>query len=257
VIRGYRADIDREKIGLGVLAFVRLDADRNSGRVTRDLETAIRAIPEVVACHYISGSGTFELQVVSRDLAAFSAFAREVLLNLPNVKDLHTSFSLGEVKSGSALPLSHLPLKSTHTTKTTKTRIGEPAAHVSISTVKSQTGRKCLKCVRFFIPADCQTAGPPLPSAPLDPEHVSSPPRCWPRPMRTVWSRWSARGSRHPVWNWCRSRQRGCRCPRPPTTWPAASAMRPKRSDGHEKTHHEGRGPARGRGPGHGRPGAQ
>jgi len=121
VIRGYRADIDREKIGLGVLAFVRLDADRNSGRVTRDLETAIRAIPEVVACHYISGSGTFELQVVSRDLAAFSAFAREVLLNLPNVKDLHTSFSLGEVKSGSALPLSHLPSKSTHTAKTGKT----------------------------------------------------------------------------------------------------------------------------------------
>ena len=27
---------------------------------------------------------------------------------LPNVKDLHTSFSLGEVKSGAALPLSHL-----------------------------------------------------------------------------------------------------------------------------------------------------
>ena len=107
-IRGYRAEIDREKIGLGVLAFVRLDADRNSGDVTRGLENAIRRIPEVVSCHYISGSGTFELQVVSRDLNHFSQFAREVLLNLPNVKDLHTSFSLGEVKSGSALPLHHL-----------------------------------------------------------------------------------------------------------------------------------------------------
>jgi hypothetical protein len=29
-------------------------------------------------------------------------------LNLPHVKDLHTSFSLGEVKSGGALPLGHL-----------------------------------------------------------------------------------------------------------------------------------------------------
>jgi hypothetical protein len=28
-----------------------------------------------------------------------------VLLNLPNVKDLHTSFSLGEVKAAGALPL--------------------------------------------------------------------------------------------------------------------------------------------------------
>ena len=107
-IKGYRAEIDRHKIGLGVLAFVRLDADRNAGDVLRGLEEAIRAIPEVVSCHYISGTGTFELQVVSRDLNTFSQFARDVLINLPNVKDLHTSFSLGEVKASSALPLGHL-----------------------------------------------------------------------------------------------------------------------------------------------------
>ncbi len=104
-IKGYRAEIDRHKIGLGVLAFVRLDADSNSGGVLRSLEEAIRAIPEIVSCHYISGTGTFELQVVSRDLNSFSQFAREVLINLPHVKDLHTSFSLGEVKASSALPL--------------------------------------------------------------------------------------------------------------------------------------------------------
>ena len=79
-----------------------------AGDVLRGLEEAIRAIPEVVSCHYISGTGTFELQVVSRDLNSFSQFARDVLINLPNVKDLHTSFSLGEVKASSALPLAHL-----------------------------------------------------------------------------------------------------------------------------------------------------
>ena len=107
-IKGYRAEIDRHRIGLGVLAFVRLDAERNNANVTRQLEEAIRAVPEVISCHYISGTGTFELQVVSRDLNSFSQFARDVLLNLPNVKDLHTSFSLGEVKAGGALPLGHL-----------------------------------------------------------------------------------------------------------------------------------------------------
>jgi Lrp/AsnC family leucine-responsive transcriptional regulator len=104
-IKGYHAEIDRHKVGLGVLAFVRLDADRNTGERTREMEEAIRSIPEIVSCHYISGVGTFELQVVSRDLDSFSKFARQVLLNLPNVKDLHTSFSLGEVKSSRSLPL--------------------------------------------------------------------------------------------------------------------------------------------------------
>ena len=107
-IKGYHAEIDRYKVGLGVLAFVRLDAERNTGDLTRTMEEAIAKIPEVVSCHYISGSGTFELQVVAKDLDSFSQFARKILLNLPNVKDMHTSFSLGEVKAGGALPLAHL-----------------------------------------------------------------------------------------------------------------------------------------------------
>ena len=107
-ITGYRAEIDRRKIGLGVLAFVRVDADRNTATATRQLEEAIRRIPDVISCHYISGSGTFELEVMATDLDAFSRFAQGTLLNLPHVKDLHTSFSLGEVKAGGALPLGHL-----------------------------------------------------------------------------------------------------------------------------------------------------
>ena len=107
-ITGYRAELDRRKIGLGVLAFVRLDAERNNAESTRALELAIRARPEVIACHYISGAGTFELHVVATDLDAFSRLAMDVLFKLPNVKDLHTSFSLGEVKAGGMLPLLHL-----------------------------------------------------------------------------------------------------------------------------------------------------
>ncbi|MFG6485226.1 Lrp/AsnC family transcriptional regulator [Roseateles sp. BYS78W] len=107
-ITGYRAELDRRKIGLGVLAFVRVDAERSAASATQALEEAIRQLPEVVACHYISGTGTFELQVMATDLDAFSRFSINTLLKLPNVKDIHTSFSLGEVKAGGALPLGHL-----------------------------------------------------------------------------------------------------------------------------------------------------
>jgi Lrp/AsnC family leucine-responsive transcriptional regulator len=107
-ITGYRAEIDRRRIGLGVLAFVRVDAERNNAEATRALEEGLRAMPEVVACHYISGTGTFELQVVTTDLDAYSRWARDTLFKVPNVKDMHTSFSLGEVKAGAAWPLSHL-----------------------------------------------------------------------------------------------------------------------------------------------------
>ena len=111
-VTGYRAELDRRKLGLGVLAFVRVDADRNTAASTRELEDAIRRLPDVISCHYISGAGTFELQVIATDLDAFSRFSLDTLLNLPHVKDVHTSFSLGEVKTGGALPLDHLPARS-------------------------------------------------------------------------------------------------------------------------------------------------
>jgi len=107
-ITGYRAEIDRRRIGLGVLAFVRVDAERNNAEGTAALEAAIRALPEVIACHYISGAGTFELQVMCTDLDAYSRWSMDTLFKLPNVKDVHTSFSLGEVKAGALLPLGHL-----------------------------------------------------------------------------------------------------------------------------------------------------
>ena len=107
-ITGYRAEIDRRKIGLGVLAFVRVNAERHNSQATQALEAAIRDLPEVVACHYISGTGTFELHVMATDLDAFSRWAMQTLFKLPHVKDLQTSFSLGEVKAGAALPLGHL-----------------------------------------------------------------------------------------------------------------------------------------------------
>ena len=107
-ITGYRAVLDRRRLGLGVLAFVRVDAERNNAAATRELEAALRALPEVIACHYVSGAGTFELQMMCTDLDAYSRWSIDTLLKLPYVKDIHTSFSLGEVKSGAALPLGHL-----------------------------------------------------------------------------------------------------------------------------------------------------
>ncbi len=107
-IRGYHAQIDRQKIGLGVVAFVRLYAERNTGEVTEQLKRALLKLPEVISCHHVSGEGTFEIEVIATSLDAYSVFVREVLINLPHVKDLHTSFSLGEVKNSRVLPLGHL-----------------------------------------------------------------------------------------------------------------------------------------------------
>ena len=107
-ITSYHAALNRHKLGLGVIAFVRIYADRNTGEVTRQLKEQLVSMPEVMSCHHISGEGSFEITVMATDLEAYSRFAMDRLINLPHVKDLHTSFSLGEVKASHELPLGHL-----------------------------------------------------------------------------------------------------------------------------------------------------
>ena len=64
--------------------------------------------------HVLDDSGLNLLLTDRQTLAVLPALdgvqslCLDTLLTLPNVKDLHTSFSLGEVKAGAALPLTHL-----------------------------------------------------------------------------------------------------------------------------------------------------
>jgi len=108
VISGYQAVLNRKALNLGVTAFVRVDLERHTTAVEKKFEEAIANVPEIVACHVISGDGAFMLIVVSDSLETFSKFALDVLLALPGVKDTHSSFSLKEVKTSSLLPLAHL-----------------------------------------------------------------------------------------------------------------------------------------------------
>jgi DNA-binding Lrp family transcriptional regulator len=85
-ITGYHATLDRHKLGLGVLAFVRVDAAQNTADITLRMEEAIRLLPEVTSCHYISGAGTFELQVVARDLESFSGLCAMCCCACPTSK---------------------------------------------------------------------------------------------------------------------------------------------------------------------------
>lgn len=105
VITGYQANIDRKKVGLGLLAFIRVKIDSHSEEDARRFEQQVGALPAVIACYAIAGDADFLLQVVAEDLDSFSSFAMEVVRRLPGIKEMQTSFVLREVKPLDVLPL--------------------------------------------------------------------------------------------------------------------------------------------------------
>lgn len=98
VIQGYRAVLDRRKIGLGVLVFVRVTIDRHSEVEARKFEQEVMALEDVVACYSIGGDADFLLQVVSRDLDTFADFAMSVIRRLTGIKEMQSMFVLKEIK---------------------------------------------------------------------------------------------------------------------------------------------------------------
>jgi Lrp/AsnC family transcriptional regulator, leucine-responsive regulatory protein len=105
VITGYRAELDRQKLGLGLTLFVELKVDGHSDRTAAAISEALTAAPEVVAAHIVSGSADFLLEVVVADLAAYERLMFETLLRLPNVGDVRSNFVLRTVKPRGPLPL--------------------------------------------------------------------------------------------------------------------------------------------------------
>jgi Lrp/AsnC family leucine-responsive transcriptional regulator len=104
VIRGYSALIDPEAVGIGVSAFVTLVLENFSTEVAEEFKRRIQAMPEVLACHIVSGSYDAILEVVSVDNRSFSEFLLGRLRLLPGVKDARTSFIMRTLTKTLGLP---------------------------------------------------------------------------------------------------------------------------------------------------------
>lgn len=108
VVTGYGALVDPKQVGLGLEAFVRVQLARHDTAAIDDFVARIGDWDEVVACHALTGDMDYLVHVVVEDLAHFSRFLLDHLLNAAGVADVNSSFVLRTVKQRRALPLGHL-----------------------------------------------------------------------------------------------------------------------------------------------------
>ena len=105
LVQGYAARLDRRRLGLGVLAFVRVVIESHSAAEAREFEEAVARLDAVVACYSIAGDSDFLLQVVARSLDDYAEFAMGTLRALPRIKEMQTSFVLKELKQPAGWPV--------------------------------------------------------------------------------------------------------------------------------------------------------
>ena len=107
-IEAYRAVLQRERVGLGFSVFVGVKIDGHANERALGFEKAVVAMPEVVACHLVSGESDYFLEIVVPDLDHYRRFLVDKLLDLPIVREVRSNIAIQTLKAGAPLPLGHL-----------------------------------------------------------------------------------------------------------------------------------------------------
>ena len=108
IIRGYRADLGPEALGLGLLVFIEIAIERTSEESFAGFREAMLAIPQVQECHMVAGGFDYLVKVAVPDMNAYRTFLGEVLSQVPGIRATHTYPVMERVKDVQRVDLSHL-----------------------------------------------------------------------------------------------------------------------------------------------------
>ena len=98
--------LNRRLLGFEILALTQIKVPQiNMRSMDEEFRRAIQREPAIIGCYTISGHFDFLLKVVAISIDAYAHFARNVIVRLPGVADMSSSFVLETVKDSTALPL--------------------------------------------------------------------------------------------------------------------------------------------------------
>jgi DNA-binding Lrp family transcriptional regulator len=105
VIRNYATLIDRAAVGLDLLCFVHVMLAHHRPDSVKRFPERIKALHEVLECHYLTGEVDYLLKVVVANNDHLERFLFEKLMKVDGVDRTRTSIVLKEIKTSTALPL--------------------------------------------------------------------------------------------------------------------------------------------------------
>jgi len=105
VITGYAAQLDPQRIGLKLHAFVEITLTSQSREAMDRFEEAVCDMDEILDCHLMSGNADYLLRVAASDLEQYDRIHRDCLARLPGVSAMRSAFAIRRIKRWGGYPL--------------------------------------------------------------------------------------------------------------------------------------------------------
>jgi Lrp/AsnC family transcriptional regulator len=103
IIEGRVAVVNAAAVGLGLTAFVAIRTNRHNRGWLIAFGDGVRAIPEIVECHRMSGEIDYMLKVVVHDISHYDDVYQRLIAAVPDLADVSSSFSMEQLKYGTAI----------------------------------------------------------------------------------------------------------------------------------------------------------
>ena len=105
LIKGYRAVLDRDRLGFSLVNVISVTLSTHNRDNARRFADLLARLPEVLEAHALTGEMDYILKVVTPDLKSLSAFVNDVLLPHDSVQHVKTAIVLETLKETGSLPI--------------------------------------------------------------------------------------------------------------------------------------------------------
>ena len=106
VIEKQVALVNRDAIGMDLVAFTTINLSTAGRQNMEAFEKAVVELEEVLECYTMTGAWDYMLKIVVKDIRHFEQFVRDRLLLLPMIGEIHSHLAVTEIKYSTALPIS-------------------------------------------------------------------------------------------------------------------------------------------------------
>jgi DNA-binding Lrp family transcriptional regulator len=100
VLRRIRAELDAEKLGLGLIVFIRVTLATHTRDNDSRFADLIARTAQIQEAYMMTGDADYLLKVLARDLSHLQRLVAEVLLPHPSIARVSSSIVLSRLKEG-------------------------------------------------------------------------------------------------------------------------------------------------------------
>ena len=105
LIRGYRAELSAEALGLNILVFVEVNLNSHNKEAAERFHAMLRRVEYVQEAYALSGETDYLLKAIVPDLRGVQDLVNETLLGHATVTRVCTSIVLNSIKTSNKLPV--------------------------------------------------------------------------------------------------------------------------------------------------------